>query len=115
MISLKNFIKKIIKIIIYLIWKPLSFIIGILVYLISPIILIRFGEIPAGRLGHLSGNMEIYFSEKNNNNFSLDIFNKSYKTSNTNLYNRIKKKVKYVYPEWIIQPTFRTLISDSKQ
>ena len=62
------------KILLYIPLYILLLPIILLIRLISPIILIRFGELMSSRIGHLAANTELYLCEKETSINKLNIF-----------------------------------------
>jgi len=106
--KLKRYIKKLIFICLAFLYLPIFFFIKIL----RSKFLIRFGEIPVGRVGHLALETEIYFCNKNkeinsqNQTNTYDLFcveEFSGYISNRTLFELIKKKIT-IYPVFLIYP-----------
>lgn len=89
----------------YLIFFPLL----ILIRLISPFIIIRFGVLISSRIGHLAANTELYLCERDAginlpNKPFIDIFyTKHYPICNKYLIKKWKLII-HIWPKWIIHP-----------
>ena len=78
----------------------------ILIILLSPILLIRFGKLDSSRIGHFATNTTLNILEKKRNNFkSIDIFYLDKVTSNTFLLKLWKRNI-IVLPRILVFPFF---------
>lgn len=87
----------------------LSLPIILLIRLIRPLILIRFGELMSSRIGHLAANTELYLCEKEAsinrpNIFYIDIFYTSHLPICNDYLLRKWRKIINIWPRWLIYP-----------
>jgi len=93
-------------------YVPLYFLffpIFIIIRLISPIFIIRFGELNSSRIGHLAANTELYLCEKNSKiNIPkkpyIDIFYLKDKPYCNKFLIKKWKEILHIFPKWIIHP-----------
>jgi putative glycosyltransferase (TIGR04372 family) len=97
------------KILLYIPLYILLLPIILLIRLIRPFILIRFGELMSSRIGHLAANTELYLCEKEAsinrpNIFYIDIFYTSHlPICNDYLLNKWRQIIN-IWPRWLIYP-----------
>lgn len=119
-ISSKHFFKrvstlafyKIIKLLNLILYLPLYFLffpVIILIRLISPFIIIRFGSLVSSRIGHLAANTELYLCERDARINTpkkpfIDVFYpKHFPVCNKYLLKKWRKYI-YIWPKLIIHP-----------
>jgi putative glycosyltransferase (TIGR04372 family) len=95
-------LKKIVSLIIYF----FAILIIIVIRLIKPIILIRYGNLFSNRIGHFAGNTELYLCEKDARintpqKFTLDLFYIEKPISNYQLL-KMWKRLLIILPSWLI-------------
>ena len=84
----------------------------LIIRLISPFIIIRFGRLNSGRIGHLVANTELYLCEIDHGiNIPqkpfFDIFFSGDKIiSNIYYYNKLKSNIN-IWPRWFMRPIFK--------
>ena len=61
---LKKTFFKLIRIFYSLFFLPISIILFIFIIILKPFIIVRISSIPTSRIGHLSGNVDLYLSYK---------------------------------------------------
>lgn len=99
----KNYgFKKIVSLIIYF----FAILIVIIIRIIKPIILIRYGNLFSNRIGHFAGNTELYLCEKDARintpqKFNLDLFYIEKPISNYQLL-KMWKRLLIILPSWLI-------------
>ena len=95
----------------FLITRPFQVIITIplvlITRLIRPLILVRFGFLPERRIGHFSGNIELYLCERDEginvpNRPYIDIFCLKYKELCNNQLAVMWRRILHVWPWWIV-------------
>ena len=85
---------------------PISFILFIPIFLMSPFILIRFGLIHSDRIGHFAANTELFLCEQNIKNIKkniLDIFYFPTIPCNKQLSIMVRRKL-FFLPKIIVRP-----------
>ena len=87
----------------------LFFPILIIIRLISPIFIIRFGELISSRIGHLAANTELYLCEKDSkinipNKPYIDIFYLKDKPYCNKFLIKKWDEILHIFPKWIIHP-----------
>jgi putative glycosyltransferase (TIGR04372 family) len=81
----------------------------ILIRLMSPFFIIRFGELVSSRIGHLAANTELYLCEKDSNinvpnKPYIDIFYLRYKPYCNKFLIDKWGQILHIYPKWLIHP-----------
>ena len=89
----------------------LFFPILIIIRLISPIFIIRFGELISSRIGHLAANTELYLCEKDSkinipNKPYINIFYLKDKPYCNKFLIKKWKEILHIFPKWIIHPIY---------
>lgn len=105
---MKLFIDKLLKII----FLPFSFFFIFIQLILYKFILIRIGQVPSHRIGHLAGDMAIYLNKKKYEKESrlvIDIFFSTKIISNKTLYNLIRKRILF-FPQFIFFTIYKLLI-----
>jgi putative glycosyltransferase (TIGR04372 family) len=103
--ELKRFTSEIVWFVIFL---PFSACLVLIIRVISPFIIIRISRLISNRIGHYSGNTDMYLCEKSNginhcSTMTIDIWFD--RTSPCNLQLRIMlKRMINIYPRWLIKP-----------
>jgi len=108
------FLKKIYNALGFVLYFPLCilfFPILILIRLISPFFIIRFGELVSSRIGHLAANTELYLCEKDSNinvpnKPYIDIFYLRYKPYCNKFLIDKWDEILHIYPKWLIHPIY---------
>lgn len=90
----------------YILYIPLVFII----ILISPIILVRFGELESNRIGHLAGNTEIHILEKRNftstKKITVDVYFPSFSPICNNYLLKLWSRYLNIFPKYLVKPFY---------
>lgn len=89
----------------------IGFIIVIFFRLLSPIIIIRIGQLYSSRLGHFGTNTELYLCEIDNNinkpnQKYIDLFYFSDSIICNTQLALMWKRILYVYPRWLLHPLY---------
>jgi putative glycosyltransferase (TIGR04372 family) len=93
----------------------------LLIRLLRPWLLIRFGRLVSSRIGHFAANPEIYLCERENginvpDKCHIDIFFLNCKPISNYQLEKMWKRVLRVWPAWLVRPLIKVnkLIPDSK-
>jgi putative glycosyltransferase (TIGR04372 family) len=89
----------------FLLFSPIL----ILIRLIRPFFIIRFGGVVSSRIGHLAANTELYLCEKEAginipNKPYIDIFYLKYKPICNEFLVKKWSQILYIFPRWLIHP-----------
>ena len=92
---LKKTFFKLIRIFYSLFFLPISIILFIFIIILKPFVIVRISLIPTSRIGHLSGNVDLYLSYKKyfQKEKTLDLFFRERFISNYFLYKKWKNKI----------------------
>lgn len=101
-------LKKITKIPLYI----FAVIFVLIIRLISPLLLVRIGELVSARIGHFAANTELYLCEQDAGiNYPkqkhIDIFFMSYKPVCNKQLAIMWKRVLNIWPSWVLSPIFK--------
>lgn len=104
--------KRIIELILSIIFFPISLLIVFFIRLLRPLILIRYAYIRTTRIGHMSQDIDFYVCARNDNLFSnkkncIDIFYTNNQICNKFLLKLIKKKIT-IFPRFLMNPIDKT-------
>jgi len=107
-------LKKTLSLIFLILQTPIyfsAFPIALFIYLIKSFFLIRLGELPSGRIGHFSMNVELYCCEKEENintpsQKHIDIFFLQKVVCNKQLAKMWRRKL-IVLPRWLVYPIYK--------
>uniref|UniRef100_UPI0040472DF9 TIGR04372 family glycosyltransferase n=1 Tax=Algoriphagus sp. TaxID=1872435 RepID=UPI0040472DF9 len=105
-------LKSFLRVIFILLFSVLALPIVLLIRLIRPFYLIRFGTLFSSRIGHLAANTELYLCERDAGinqpqKRITDIFYLAYRPICNKQLVRMWKKVLNIWPSWILIPIVR--------